>query len=59
MNPDTSVDIYFGLKMPHGHEKNWIRTVPGKGWFPLFHFYGPEKALFEKTWVLLDIEAIK
>ena len=22
-------------------EGNWIRTVPGRGWFPIFRFYGP------------------
>jgi hypothetical protein len=25
----------------------------------LFRFYGPEKALFEKTWKLPDIEALR
>ena len=56
INPDGSVDVYFGPEMPKGQEKNWIRTVPGKGWFPIFRFYGPLKPLFEKTWVLPDIE---
>jgi len=56
INPDGSVDVYFGPEMPKGQEKNWIRTVAGKGWFPIFRFYGPLKPLFEKTWVLPDIE---
>jgi hypothetical protein len=34
INADGSVDIYFGPEMPPGQEKNWIATVPGRGWFP-------------------------
>ena len=29
-----------------------------KPWFTFFRFYGPEKAVFEKTWVLSDIEPV-
>ena len=58
-NDDGSVDIYFGPEMPTGQEKNWIKTVRGKGWFPIFRFYGPLEPLFEKTWVLNDIEKVK
>jgi hypothetical protein len=58
-NADGSVDVYFGPEMPPGREKNWIQTVPGKGWFPIFRFYGPLEPLFEKTWKLPDIEEVK
>ncbi len=58
INSDGSVDIYFGPNMPKGQEKNWIQTVPGKGWFPIFRFYGPLEPLYEKTWVLSDIERV-
>ena len=57
-NADGSVDIYFGPEMPKGQEKNWIQTVPGKGWFPIFRFYGPLQPLYDKTWVLPDIEKV-
>jgi hypothetical protein len=53
-NADGSVDIYFGPEAPEG-KKNWIRTVPGKGWFPFFRFYGPTEPYFDKTWKLDDI----
>ncbi len=33
VNPDTSVDVYFGPKPPQGKESNWLQTIPGKGWF--------------------------
>jgi hypothetical protein len=58
-NADGSVDVYFGPKAPDGQESNWISTAPGKGWFAMFRFYGPEKPLFEKTWKLTDIEPTK
>ncbi len=58
-NADGSVDVYFAPKAPAGKESNWIPT-DAKGRFEaLFRFYGPEKPLFDKTWVLPDIEKIK
>ena len=59
VNADGSVDVYFGPEMPTGQEKNWIKTVPGKGWFPIFRFYGPLEPLFDKTWMLNDIEKVR
>ena len=58
INADGSVDIYFGPQMPPGQEKNWIKTVAGKGWFPIFRFYGPLQPLYDKSWVLSDIERV-
>ena len=55
-NADGSVDVYFGPAAPAGKESNWIYTAPGRRWFSFFRFYGPEKAVFEKTWVLPNIE---
>jgi hypothetical protein len=57
-NADGSVDIYIGVKPPSGREANWIPTAPGRGWFPFFRLYGPEKAFFDKTWRLPDIERL-
>jgi hypothetical protein len=31
INDDGSVDVWFGPQAPLGHERNWIKTVPGKG----------------------------
>jgi len=58
-NADGSVDVYFGPEMPAGQEKNWIRTVPGRGWFPMVRFYGPQPPLYDQTWKLPDVEALK
>ncbi|MEZ2345451.1 DUF1254 domain-containing protein [Terriglobus sp. RCC_193] len=55
-NPDGSADIYFGPKAPSGKESNWIPTSANGKFEILFRFYGPEKALFDKTWVLPDLE---
>ena len=32
-NTDGSTDLYIGPKAPTGKEKNWLATVPGKGYF--------------------------
>ena len=50
VNPDTSVDVYFGPKAPSGKESNWMQTWPGKGWSVILRLYGPEQAFFDKTW---------
>jgi hypothetical protein len=54
-NADGSVDIFFGPTPLPGHESNWLFTEAGRAWTPWFRFYGPEKALFDKTWTMPDI----
>jgi hypothetical protein len=56
-NSDGSTDIYFGPKSP-GTGKNWIATVPEKGWFTLFRLYGPTKAFFDQSWKPDDIRKV-
>jgi hypothetical protein len=58
-NADGSADIYFGARSPEGKESNWVPTSAAGKFEVLFRFYGPEKALFEKTWKLPDIEEVK
>jgi hypothetical protein len=55
-NSDGSVPLYFGPKPPPGREPNWIPTNPGGRWEAAFRFYGPEPAVFDRTWTLPDIE---
>lgn len=57
-NSDGSIDVYFGPKAPAGKESNWVQTVPGKGWFAYFRFYGPTEPFFNKSWALPDIEEV-
>jgi hypothetical protein len=54
-NGDGTIDIYFGANPPVGHERNWIRTVPGVGWFAIFRLYGPLQPWFDRTWTPEDI----
>ena len=56
INADGSVDIAFGPEQP-ADTHNWIATVPGRGWFPIFRFYSPTESYFDKTWKLEDITA--
>jgi hypothetical protein len=52
-------DLYFGPISPSGHEGQWIKTIPGKGWFVYFRVYGPEKAAFDGSWKPNDFEEVK
>lgn len=59
-NADGSVDLYFGPTEPAGKpHSNWIKTIPGKGWFTYFRLYGPTQPYFDRTWVLPDIVRVK
>jgi hypothetical protein len=58
-NSDGSVDVFFSPSAPAGKEANWIYTAPGRRWVSIFRFYGPEKAVLEKTWKLGDFEEVK
>jgi len=55
-NPDGGATIYFGPKAPVGHEKNWVQTMPGKGYFILLRLYGPLEPWFTKSWRPGDFE---
>jgi hypothetical protein len=57
VNADGSVDIVFSPDAPK-EKTNWIKTVPGKGCFPIFRFYSPTEAFFDKTWKLEDITKV-
>ena len=58
VNPDGSVDVYFGPKAPAGKENNWVQTIPGKGWNTLLRLYGPLEPWFDKTWRPGEIEEV-
>jgi hypothetical protein len=55
INPDGSTDIYFGPQPPAGKENNWVKTLPGNGWFTYLRLYGPLAPFFEQTWKPDDI----
>ena len=55
---DGSVDVFFGPEAPVGKESNWVPTDPARRFEVMFRLYAPTKALFEKKWVLPDIEKV-
>src|SRR6185312_7625357 len=57
-NANGSVDLYFGPKAPAGKESNWVPTDPKRDFELMFRAYGPKKQLFDKVWVLPDVERI-
>ncbi|WP_337965510.1 DUF1254 domain-containing protein [uncultured Flavobacterium sp.] len=53
-----SIDLYFGPKAPAGKEGQWIKTIPGKGWFAYFRIYGPTATAFNNSWKPGDFEEV-
>jgi hypothetical protein len=58
-NANGATDVYFAPAPPEGKAVNWVPTNAEGKFEVLFRFYGPEKPLFDKTWVLPDIEKMK
>jgi hypothetical protein len=57
-NDDGSLDIFFAPTAPPNRESNWVPVSESGQFEVLFRLYGPEKALFDKTWKLPDIEKV-
>ena len=55
-NADGSFDLYVGPSAPPGKEANWLKTVPGKGYFTILRLYGPTEAFLDQTWRPSDLE---
>lgn len=55
-NPDGSIDLYFGPEPPEGSERNWVGTLPDKGFFLYFRFYGPLEPFYDQTWRPGDVQ---
>jgi hypothetical protein len=56
MDQDGGATIWFGPSAPLGHEKNWVQTVPGRGYNVLLRLYGPLEPWFDKSWRPGDLE---
>jgi hypothetical protein len=54
-----TVELYFGPTAPAGREGQWIKTIPGKGWFTYFRIYGPGSPAFDGSWKPGDFENVK
>jgi hypothetical protein len=53
---DGSTELYLGPEAPAGKQANWLRTVPGKGYFAILRLYSPTEAAIDKSWKPGDIE---
>jgi len=59
VNADGTIDIFFGPKMRAGNEANSVPTTPDTNYWLFFRFYGPEPAVFTKSWQLPDLEEVR
>jgi hypothetical protein len=39
--------------------RNFIQTIPGRGWNAIFRLYGPLEPWFDKTWRLGEMEPVE
>lgn len=53
---DGSVDVWFGSEPPIVKERNWIKTIPGRGWYMILRLYYPTESWFNKSWRPGEIE---
>jgi hypothetical protein len=49
-NEDGSTDVFLGSKAPAGKERNWLATVPGRGYFAILRLYGPTEPALTRAW---------
>ncbi len=59
LNADGGATIWFGPVPPAGNEKNWVQTMPGKGYNVLLRLYGPLEPWFNRSWRPGDFERQK
>ena len=60
VNDDGSVDFYFGPELPEdAPESNYLRTIPGEGFFIILRLYGTRREYYEGTWKPSDLKKIR
>jgi hypothetical protein len=55
-NADGSTDLCLGASAPPGKQRNWLKTIPGKGYFTILRLYSPTEAAINKSWKPGDLE---
>ncbi len=59
-NADGSYYMLLGPgDPPKGWEANYVRTLPGRGWFPYMRAYGAGKEFFDDTYKLPTINKVE
>ena len=56
LDRDGGATVWFGPTPPASHEKNWVQTMPGKGYNVLLRLYGPLEPWFNQSWRPGDFE---
>ena len=51
LNDDGSADLRFAPERRASGETNWIKTVPGHGWFAVLRLCGPTQTFFDRAWL--------
>jgi len=54
-----TTELFFSPTAPAGKEGQWIKTIPGTGWFAWLRLYGPEGPAFDGSWRPGDFEEMK
>src|SRR4051812_26524566 len=57
-NADGSVDLWFAPRAPTKTKDNWIKTIPGQGFFAMFRLFAPLETVLDDGWKLNDIERV-
>ena len=59
VNPDGSVDVWFGPDIPSGNEHNWIKTNRKRGWYAIIRLYDLTDKLTVRDWAPGHIEPVQ
>ena len=60
LNEDGSFVVMLGPDAaPEGWASNYVRTLPGRGWFPYIRAYGAKKEFFDGTFQLPNIHRVE
>ncbi len=60
LNDDGSFVVMLGPDAaPEGWASNYVRTIPGRGWFPYIRAYGAEREFFDGTYQLPNIHRVE
>lgn len=57
-NDDGTITFHIGPEKPAA-AKNFLKTVPDRGWFALIRWYGPDRAFFDRRYKPGDFEKIE
>lgn len=56
-NDDGTISLFVGPNPPEG-STHWMKSVPGRGWFSLYRFYGPTRDFFDGEYKVGDFVRI-